>query len=307
MYFGRVVKESGLGRFAHNREVIPIDNQTVIRSNRDTLYSSAVFDLDAGRVSVTLPDTGNRFCSMMVVNQDHYVRLVTYDSGVHLLAKEKGGTRYVLAGIRTLINPRDPADMKQAHAVQNAIQVNQKSSGTFEVPKWDSTSQNKVRDGLLALGSTMPDLRRAFGRKDQVDPVRHLIGTAIGWGGNPDKDAIYLNVTPRMNDGVTIHILIVKDVPVDAFWSISVYNAKGYFEANPLQAYTLNNITAKKSADGSIGVQFGGCDDKAVNCLPIMNGWNYLVRLYRPRPEILNCKWHFPEAVPVETEMLRAS
>ena len=71
-------------------------------------------------------------------------------------------------------------------------------------------------------------------------------------------------------------------MPVDGFWSISVYNAEGYFQKNPLDAYTLNNITAKKSDDGAVVVQVGGCDGKISNCLPTMPGWNYLVRLYRP-------------------------
>jgi hypothetical protein len=72
-----------------------------------------------------------------------------------------------------------------------------------------------------------------------------------------------------------------------------------YFQSNPLNAYTLNNITAKKNADGSITVQFGGCDGKSPNCLPTTKGWNYLVRLYRPRPDILNGTWKFPDAQPM--------
>ena len=118
------------------------------------------------------------------------------------------------------------------------------------------------------------------------------------WGGNPRKDAIYLNFTPPKNDGNTIYKLNVKDVPVDGFWSISLYNADGYYQKNPYDAYSLNNITSKKNADGSVAIQFGGCDGKIPNCLPIMNGWNYTVRLYRPRPEILNGKWKFPEPQP---------
>ena len=86
---------------------------------------------------------------------------------------------------------------------------------------------------------------------------------------------------------------------MDGFWSISLYNAEGFFEPNNLNAYALNNITAKKSDDGSVAVQFGGCDGKIPNCLPTVNGWNYMVRLYRPRPEILNGTWKFPEAQPV--------
>jgi hypothetical protein len=44
--------------------------------------------------------------------------------------------------------------------------------------------------------------------------------------------------------------------------------------------------------------------DKAANApalsyLPIVKGWNYTVRLYRPRKEILDGIWKFPEAQPV--------
>ena len=66
----------------------------------------------------------------------------------------------------------------------------------------------------------------------------------------------------------------------------------------PQDAYSLNNITAKKDADGSVTVQFGGCDGKAATCLPIFPGWSYMVRLYRPRKEVLNGTWKFPEAQP---------
>ena len=138
-----------------------------------------------------------------------------------------------------------------------------------------------------------------FGPPSEVDPVRHLIGTAMAFGGNPEKDALYLNITPDRNDGGTVYKLSVKDVPVDGFWSIIVYNAKGYLQKNPYDAYSLNSITAQKSADGSVAIQFGGCDGKIPNCLPTMQGWNYMVRLYRPYDEILSGKWKFPEAQPV--------
>jgi hypothetical protein len=76
-------------------------------------------------------------------------------------------------------------------------------------------------------------------------------------------------------------------------------NAEGYFEPNSLNAYTLNNITAKTNDDGSVVVQFGGCDGKIPNCLPTVKGWNYMVRLYRPRAQILDGSWKFPDARPV--------
>jgi hypothetical protein len=300
LYFGNIVNDGGFGQFTHRREPAAIDNQTIIRLNRDTLYSAAVFDLDAGPVTITLPDAGQRFMSMQVIDEDQYTPEVDYGAGSHTLSKENIGTRYVLIGIRTLVNPADPKDLEIVHSLQDAIKVDQPGGpGKFDVPKWDQASQKKVRSALLTLAATLPDTKGMFGPKDAVDPVRRLIGSASAWGGNPEKDALYLNVTPPKNDGKTVYRLRVKDVPVDGFWSISVYNEKGYFEPNPQNAYTLNNLTAKADADGSISIQFGGCDSNVENCLPTPPGWNYLVRLYRPRPEILNGTWTFPEAQPV--------
>jgi hypothetical protein len=299
LYFRGLLKDSGgIGKFLHRREPARIDNQTVIRLNRDTLYSSAVFDLDAGLVTITLPDTGKRFMSMQIINEDHYVPEVVYGKGNYTLSKDKVGTRYVVAAIRTLVDPANPKDVEEVHGLQDAIKVSEKAAGAFEAPDWDQASQKKVRDALLVLGSTIPDFKKAFGTKADVDPIRHLIGTAMGWGGNPDKDAIYLNVTPAKNDGTTVYKLNVKNVPVDGFWSVSLYNAEGYYEKNSYDAYSINSITGKTNADGSMTIQFGGCDGKIPNCLPIMKGWNYTVRLYRPRAEIQSGKWKFPEPQP---------
>jgi hypothetical protein len=295
--FAANAKQGAFGKFEHLRELAAIDDQRVQRQNRDTLYSVGVFDLDAGPVTVSLPDAGKRFMTMMVIDEDHYVYTVVYGKGSYTFDKGKIGTRYALAAIRTLVDPSDPKDLEQAHALQDAVKVRQPGGpGKFEVPNWDQVSRKKIADALTVLGATLVDWRDAAGRKDEVDPVRHLIVTATGWGLNPDKDAIYLNVTPSKNDGTTIYKVNVKDVPVDGFWSITLYNAEGYLVKNDQGAYSFNNITAKRNDDRSVTIQFGGCDSKTPDCLPIMPGWNYTVRLYRPRKEILDGTWKFPDA-----------
>ena len=301
LVMGPIVKDGGLGKYVHHRELYPID-APIVRPNRDTLYSFAVFDLDAGPVTITLPDAGKRFMSLQVIDEDQYSPEVHYGAGRYSFTSEKIGTRYVQLGVRILVNPNDPEDMKKVHALQDAITVDQPGGpGRFEVPDWDRASQNKVRDALLVLGTTLPDTKRMFGPRDQVDPVRHLIGTAMAYGGNPDKDALYLNVTPSRNNGKVVYKLAVPgNVPVDAFWSVIVYDAEGHLQKNNLNAYSLNSVTAKKNNDGSVAVQFGDCDGNIPNCLPTMNGWNYMVRLYRPRVEILNGAWKFPDAHVVE-------
>ena len=163
-YFGGILKDSGaIGKFLHRREPARIDNQTVIRLNRDTLYSSAVFDLDAAPVTITLPDAGQRFMSMQVINEDHYVPEVVYGKGSYTLTKDRVGTRYVAVAVRTLVDPADPRDIEQVHALQDAIKVDQQAAGKFEAPAWDQASQKKVRDALLILATTMPDFKKAFG------------------------------------------------------------------------------------------------------------------------------------------------
>lgn len=251
-YFDDFVKRGAWGKFWHFRELPSIDLDSV-RPNRDTLYSHAVFDLDAGPVTITLTDAGTRFMSMIVIDEDHFVPHVFYGAGDYTLTRKDVGTRYVFTSVRTLVDPDNPDDLKQVHALQDAIGVRQSGGpGRFEIPNWDLVSQKKIRDLLKALGESLPDWNGAAGPKGQVDPVRHLIVTSTGWGLNPQRDAIYLNVTPAKNDGTTRYRLTVKDVPVDGFWSISLYNAEGFFVKNAFDAYTLNNITARKDPDGTV-------------------------------------------------------
>src|SRR6516164_7977579 len=197
---------------------------------------------------------------MQVVNQDQYTPATYYGEGTHTLTREVIGTRYAIAVVRFLVDFSNKEDVRQVHALQDAIKFNQARLGTFEIPHWDEASLKKIKAALLQLGTTVSDTRRIFGaNENEVDPIRHLIGSAMLWGGYPE----------------------------------------GYLEPNQYNAYAVNDITANKGTDGSAAIQFGGCDGEIPNCLPIMKGWNYTVRLFLPRPEILNGTWRFPEAQPV--------
>ena len=134
-----------------------------------------------------------------------------------------------------------------------------------------------------------------FGKKDEVDPHTHMLGTAAGWGGLPEQEAYYESREPRLPVGR--YTITAKDVPVDAFWSITVYGADGFLHPNDLDAYSVNSVSGTKNPDGSITVTFGGTASD-VNPLPLEEGWNYTVRMYRPRPEILDGSWTFPDLDP---------
>jgi hypothetical protein len=144
-YFSTTVKNGGFGKFNHIRELTPLDKQFIVRTNRDTLFSLGVFDLDAGPVTVTLPNAGKHFMSMQVVDEDMYTPLVTYDAGSYTFTREQIGTRYVLLVVRILVDPANPDDVRQDHNLQDAIKGRPAESRHFEVPNWDPESQKSAQ------------------------------------------------------------------------------------------------------------------------------------------------------------------
>jgi hypothetical protein len=281
----------GVNRFLHNREPASVD-QTVIRLNRDTHYSFAVVEVSDG-ATLAIPDAGGRYLSVMVVNEDHYIERVLHDPGEHRLTSEELGSEHVCVAVRTLVDPRDAEDLASVAAVQDRLCLEAASGRAFESAAYDVPSLDRTRQALLTLASDLTSFARSFGRPGDVDPVHHLIATAAGWGGLPDAEASYVAVSPGLPVG-EYQLHVGPDVPVDAFWSVSVYNEQGYFEPNEHRAYSVNSVTAARDGDGSVTIRFGGDVEPALNSLPITEGWNYLIRLYRPRREILSGEWKFP-------------
>jgi len=299
-YLNRMVEQGAFGKFMHERDFIAIDAQDVIRSNRDTLYSFAVFDLTEP-VTITLGDGEGRYQSLHAINQDHYTPVVEYAPGSYEFTRESVGSRYLCVLMRTFVEPGNAEDIAAGQALQDAITVTQADPGNFEIPDWDKESLTRTRDLLLQLNA---DFRGnsdgTFGAKDEVDPLRHVMGTAVGWAGLPPKAAIYTSIFPAQNDGVVPYGFTVSDVPVGAFWSVTVYNDEGFMVENEAGLYSLNNLSAKADESGAVSIHFGGCEDGRGNCIPVPENWNYTLRLYQPGPEILDGSWVFPEAQPLE-------
>ena len=289
-------KAGGVNKVLSIREPAPIANQTTIRLNRDTLYSFSVIDISEG-ATVTLPEADSRYMSMMVVNEQEYINAVYTKPGQYQLTPKEFGSDHVWVVIRTLVDSNSAEDIKKVNALQDLIKVQAKSAKPFTMPDYDMASYKATLKSLLELGSNVPDSKGWFGSKADTTPIAHLIGAAVGFGGLPENQAYYLNVNPKLPVGE--YFFTAKDVPVKAFWSVSLYNEEGYFQKNPQNAYNFNSVNAKKNSDGSITIHFGGCDDGRVNCLPIMEGWNYGIRMYEPEKAILDGDYVFPTVQPV--------
>ena len=287
----------GVNRFFHFREPTPVENQPTIAMNRDTLYSAIIVDISEGAL-LTLPDVGDRYLSTMVVNQDHYINEVFQGGGSYVLNMETFDTPFVGVFMRTLVDASDPQDVAEVNAFQDAMSVEAKSSKPFIPPNYDEDAIQDFISTLIPISPFAPDASRTFGSKEEVDGFRHVLGTAGGWGGLPETEAFYENVNPQLPVG-EYKIEVPADVPVEAFWSVSIYNAASFFEPNERNAYNINSVSGARNNDGSMTVHLGGCDDDRINCLPLMDGWNYALRLYKPQQAVLDKTWTPPTPQPV--------
>lgn len=292
----KLVDVVGLGSWIHLRVPTPLDQQRVIRMNRDTLYSSAVLDLREP-ATVVMPETNGRYQSLHVISQDHYSFAKT-KPGRYALSRENVGTRYAYLIVRTFCDADDPDDIVATNALQDALEIEGGGSGVLDIPEWNIEQMLEARDALNTLAKLGVSNVGAFGTREEVDPIRHMIFAAAGWGGLPNKQTIAELGAVEKNDG-TPHVLTVKDVPVRAFWSVIVYDANGFIPENDLGIYSYNNVTAKPNPDGSITIHFGG-DPSQINHLPIAAGWNYAIRMYEPEESILDGSWIFPKIVPAK-------
>lgn len=241
----------------------------------------------------------------MVVNENHLINRIFHSAGSFELTMQEFGTPYVLVAVRILADPQDEDDLAVAAELQKGIAVEATSATPYVLDDYDSASLDETRTALLTLAKGVGGYRGMFGTEQEIIPVRHLIGTASGWGGLPESEAVYVGIDPGLPPGR--YRMRLQDAPVDAFWSISVYNAEGYFEPNPAGRYTINSITAEREDDGSVVVRF--VDDPATsirNAIPVPPRWNLLLRLYRPRAAYFDGSWAVPPIVADEAEPPRS-
>ena len=201
----------GVNTFRHNSEPAPIDEQAVVRLNRDTLYSFAIADISAG-ATLTLPEAGDRYMSAMIVNESHLINRIFHTAGSFELTPEEFGSPHVLIAVRILADPDDEADLAVVEDLQKGISVEARSSAPFVLAEYDAESLEETRGALLTLAKGVGGYHGMFGTAEEISPVRHLIGTASGWGGLPESEAVYVGVDTALPPGS--YTMTMRDAPV---------------------------------------------------------------------------------------------
>jgi hypothetical protein len=291
---GMSKRGGGINKLAHARQPIPIDKQRNMQMNRDTIYSAAVVDISKG-ANVSFPNSGGRYMSIAIVNEDNYTTAVYHDGEPIDLTIEEHGTAFVAVIARVLVNANDEQDVKIANELQDQIKITAASSNPYQRVNYDVESRNTTRELFRQLGAGLGEASFCNGKQSEVKETRHKICAAIGWGGLPTYEVVYAKNQNKQALG--IYQLRLKDVPVEGFWSISIYNDKGYFEKNEYKVYSINSVIAEPNQDGSFTINFGEHSNGQKNFLPIMEGWNYVARLYLPSKDVQEGRWTFPEPV----------
>ncbi len=291
--FSDIAKQAGgVNKFFHYRNVTPLDKQTVIRMNRDTLYSMSIVDTQGG-ATVTFPEIPEgRYASVYVTDNDHYVPVVFYEAGIHKLPQD---TRYLGVAVRIqLFNPNDPEEIKLVNKLQDQFIIKASSADPFPPFKWDKVSLDALRAQYERDAADYTSWNGMQGPRGKVDEkIRHLAAAAV-WGLFPEWDATYLNYSGDHDTGSCWRASY--QVPENkAFWSITVYGNDGFLKS---ESSIVNSSNANLNKDGTFTVYFGSralCG-KVANRLDITPDWNFLMRVYRPGKSVLNGSYELPKA-----------
>ena len=295
--FGEVVKMAGgVNRLYHFRRPTPLDKQNIVRMNRDTLYSMAVVDTSKGATIIVPVISNDRYASVYLVDNDHYCPLVIYSSGTHELPKD---SKYLGVGVRIQVfNPTDADEVALVNKLQDQFIIKANSADPLPEFKWDLQSLKELTVQYEKESAQYSSWQGMMGPRGKVDEKTRHIAAAAAWGLFPEWDATYLNY----NGGHDYRICnkATYQVPEnEAFWSITVYGSDGFMKS---ENNIVNSSNVKLNADGTFTVYFGSketCGD-VPNRLDTTEGWNFLMRIYRPGKSILDGSYKLPRAAPVE-------
>lgn len=295
--FGEVVKMAGgVNRTYHFRSLTPLDKQNVVRMNRDTLYSMSVVDTSKG-ATITVPELPKgRYASVMLVDNDHYCPSVIYAPGVHQLPKD---TKYLGVGVRIQVfNPKDAEEVAAVNKLQDQFVIKGESADPLPEYKWDLSSLKALTEKYEKDSVAYSSWKGMMGPRGKVDEKIRHIAAAAAWGLFPESDATYLNYSGGHETKVCYKANY--RVPENkAFWSITVYGKDGFMKSDN---NIVNSSNVKLNQDGTFTVFFGSkeqCGDMA-NRLDVPEGWNFLMRVYRPGTSVLDGTYKLSKADPIK-------
>ncbi|HDM8227595.1 TPA: DUF1214 domain-containing protein [Vibrio campbellii] len=278
----------GVNNFRHKRELTPLDEQDVVRMNRDTYYSLAVIDVSKG-ATISLPEIPKgKYMSIQGVTEDHRILPMQYGSGTFELSTTKGDHLYVIVRLDSTFTKNE------AHAIQDKMVITAQSDKEFTAEQVNKASFEQTENALKAQ---MPAIFKREGAsalvgmftapndasKELFTKQKYAVGAAVGWGGAQMVDNIYEVSGNYPTD--KCYQATFEDPQDQAFWSVTVYNKQGFMFND---VANISSNTAERNADGTYTVSFG-CGSDALNNLETenkSNEFNLAFRHYIPSQKV---------------------
>jgi hypothetical protein len=198
---------------------------------------------------------------------------------------------------------------------------------SFDITKIDATARKAIEgapaEGQKLMAWKVPTLARVANYWSMNTDTMGVYGTyylkraivaQIGLGANLPEDAIYPvsigDENGKALDGANKYIIrFAKDTmpPVDAFWSITLYDNEGFQVANPVNRFAVSSwLRFKRDADGSLTLYIQNENpgsDLETNWLPAPKSpFNLTMRLYAPKSEALTGVWNPPSIMRVDSD-----
>jgi len=310
-----------------SRDLLKAGEDTIVRSNNDTLYKTAFVYLGDGPVVLRsdAPST-ERFVSFQLQDDRNanYRNIIGPAGNYTLYHGEKPETitgeavevPSLLSAVVTRIEVKDKndaADMAGAQAVFDGITIEGPTISEMPVVDllsgFDEQVEQEAHRRMDELAGSVPFTKMIVGPGQEpgkdVPYLYHSAGTKEGWGGPATShsayEAMFTDESGEILEGSKGEYVLVTEAPqVNAFWSITVYDSTtGRLHPNDDDRYHINNTTAVDNEDGTFTFRFKvKCEDGDVNCLAVPAGpFDVAARYYLPEPEIMNGEWTIPRPV----------
>lgn len=285
-YFAEETILSGGNTMRHERTGIDLENQTVIRSNFDMIYSYGVYDISKG-LTVAIPEY-DLYQSVQIFDENH-ITLAAVHPGqtVTLGSDDVSYGEHVYLFMRTQRRTYDQDGLKELNKRQDAVQIKNKSKNPYvsEVI-YDVDSFNNVRQELLkrvAAGEAKSELGFVNSINDIVYPHYQLVSIA-GWAGQPAQEAFYILLSPGDEAARKGECSSMTFTPPElhydqnGYWSITIYDNGGWVATD---TFNTNSLKAKSNQDGTYTIHLN-CEESDINNIEVVENWNGLMRLYLP-------------------------
>jgi hypothetical protein len=273
-YFSGVQKKAGVNTWMHD-DPVSKNNQQVIRSNRDVVYSIAIVDVSKG-ATFTVPKS-DEFQLIHVIDEAHlFHQVVLNGESLHVTANDIVGEYVYLLG-RT----RDNGDLQNTKARQAKLKFEAKANRPYPAKDFEENEVVAFREMLVVemnSGKVKVEGHNAFGKtlKD-VDPHNYLYAAAYGWGGLPMTTAQYVAVQVKSSECQS-WTMPKADLNWEnnGFMSATFYGSDGWIKEDD---FYISHFAMEKSKDT---FSFTTNCVKGPGNATVESGGNFLVRMYLP-------------------------